>query len=121
MCQYYANADPILYESRTRTLRIEGVLTTIRLENFVWETISKMAEAEGSSTNELISTLHREVHSYRGECPNFASFLRVTALRYLALEASKGKAEPESTNSSVTNNELTQSIRRPSTQQKRVH
>jgi predicted DNA-binding ribbon-helix-helix protein len=102
MCQYYANADPILYESRTRTLRMEGVLTSIRLENFVWETISRMAEAEGTSTNELISTLHREVHSYRGECSNFASFLRVTALRYLALEATKGKEDPESTKPSAT-------------------
>jgi predicted DNA-binding ribbon-helix-helix protein len=102
MCQYYANADPILYESRTRTLRMEGVLTSIRLENFVWETISRMAEAEGLSTNELISTLYREVHSYRGECSNFASFLRVTALRYLALEATKGKEYPESTKPCAT-------------------
>ena len=33
MCEFFVTADPILYESRTRTLRIHGVLTSIRLEN----------------------------------------------------------------------------------------
>lgn len=90
MCEYYAGADPILYESRTRSIRIDGVLTSLRLENLVWDTLAKMAEAEGSSTNTLIAQLYREVLSRRGECPNFASFLRVTSLRYLNLIAEQG-------------------------------
>lgn len=92
MCEYYAGADPILYESRTRSIRIDGVLTSLRLENLVWDTLAKMAEAEGSSTNTLIAQLYREVLSRRGECPNFASFLRVTSLRYLNLMAEQGTA-----------------------------
>ena len=27
MCEFFVKADPILYESRTRTMRIHGVLT----------------------------------------------------------------------------------------------
>jgi predicted DNA-binding ribbon-helix-helix protein len=98
MCEYYAGADPILYESRTRSIRIDGVLTSLRLENLVWDTLAKMAEAEGSSTNTLIAQLYREVLSRRGECPNFASFLRVTSLRYLNLMAEQGtgKSNPKS-------------------------
>ena len=33
MCELYVKADPILYESRSRSLRICGVVTTLRLEN----------------------------------------------------------------------------------------
>ena len=29
MCELYVKADPILYESRSRTVRIHGVLTSI--------------------------------------------------------------------------------------------
>ena len=87
MCEYYTGADPILYESRTRSIRISGVLTSIRLENLVWDTLTEMAADEGVSTNALITQLYEEVGVPRGECSNFASFLRVTCLRYLSRRA----------------------------------
>ena len=33
MCEFFVKADPILYERRSRTVRIHGVLTSLRLEN----------------------------------------------------------------------------------------
>jgi predicted DNA-binding ribbon-helix-helix protein len=83
MCEFFVKADPILYESRSRTVRIHGVLTSIRLENMCWDTLAEMAADEGCTTNSLICTLHDEVLAHRGEVPNFASFLRVTCMRYL--------------------------------------
>ncbi len=83
MCEFFVKADPILYESRSRTIRIHGVLTSIRLENMVWDTLSEMAHEEGCTTNNLIVTFHDEILAHRGEVPNFASFLRVTAMRFL--------------------------------------
>ena len=83
MCEFFVKADPILYESRTRTVRIHGVLTSIRLENLVWDVLAEMAAAEGCPTNTLISTFHDEILQHCGEVPNFASFLRVTCMRYL--------------------------------------
>jgi len=83
MCEYFVKADPILYEQRTRSVRIHGMLTSIRLENTVWDVLGEMAEDEGCTTNALICTLHDEVLQHRGEVSNFASFLRVTCLRYL--------------------------------------
>jgi predicted DNA-binding ribbon-helix-helix protein len=83
MCEYFVKADPIQYEQRTRTIRIHGVLTSIRLENMVWDTLAEMAEAEGCTTNHLIVLFHDEILAHRGEVPNFASFLRVTAMRFL--------------------------------------
>lgn len=83
MCEYFVKADPIQYEQRTRTVRIHGALTSIRLENMVWDVLAEMAEAESRSTNSLIAQFHDEILAHRGELPNFASFLRVTSMRFL--------------------------------------
>jgi predicted DNA-binding ribbon-helix-helix protein len=83
MCEFFVKADPIQYEQRSRTVRIRNVLTSIRLENMVWETLAEMAREEGCTTNALIATFHDEILAHRGEVPNFASFLRVTVMRYL--------------------------------------
>mgnify|MGYP001420539867 CR=1 FL=1 len=83
MCEYFVKADPIQYEQRTRTIRIHGVLTSIRLENMVWDVLAEMAAAENCTTNHLIVQFHDEILAHRGEVPNFASFLRITGMRFL--------------------------------------
>lgn len=92
MCEFFVKADPIRYEQRSRTLRIHGVLTSIRLENMVWDILAEMAAAEGRTTNALIALFHAEVLAHRGEVPNFASFLRVTCMRYLQRELQRTEA-----------------------------
>ncbi|SDR93887.1 Predicted DNA-binding protein, contains Ribbon-helix-helix (RHH) domain [Pseudomonas asplenii] len=84
MCELYVKADPILYESRSRSLRIGGVVTTLRLENQFWDILSEMAEGEAVTTNQMITRLYEEVMDFRGEVVNFASFLRVGCTRYLS-------------------------------------
>ena len=83
MCEFFIKADPIQYEQRTRTVRIHGALTSIRLENMVWDVLAEIAEEESLTTNALISKFHDEILATRGEVLNFASFLRITCLRYL--------------------------------------
>ena len=83
MCEFFVKADPIQYEQRSRTIRIHGVLTSMRLENMVWDILAEMAEAEGRTTNSLIVQFHDEILAHRGEVPNFASFLRITCMRFL--------------------------------------
>ncbi|MDZ5457460.1 ribbon-helix-helix domain-containing protein [Azohydromonas lata] len=92
MCEFFVSADPILYESRTRTVRIRGVSTSIRMENFMWDTLAALAAEEGVTTNALIAQFHDEILRHRGDVQNFASFLRVTCLRYLRrkLDAAEG-------------------------------
>ena len=89
MCEIYVKADPILYESRSRSLRIHGCVTNIRLENLFWDILSELAGDEGMTSNQLITKLYDEIIEYRGEIENFSSFLRVTCLRYLALHRQK--------------------------------
>ncbi len=93
MCEFFVKADPILYEQRTRTIRIHGVLTSIRLENMVWDTLAEMAAAEDRTTNALIVQLHDEIVAHRGEVPNFASFLRVTCMRFMRRQIDHLQAE----------------------------
>jgi predicted DNA-binding ribbon-helix-helix protein len=92
MCDFFVQADPIQYEQRSRTVRIHGVLTSIRLENMAWDILAEMAAAEGRTTNALIALFHDEVLAHRGELPNFASFLRVTCMRYLLRRAQQAQA-----------------------------
>ena len=92
MCEFFVKADPILYEQRSRTMRIHGVLTSIRLENMAWDILAEMAAQEGRTTNALLSTFHDEILAHRGEVPNFASFLRVTCMRYLRRAQQAGEA-----------------------------
>jgi predicted DNA-binding ribbon-helix-helix protein len=84
MCELYVKADPILYESRSRSLRIRGLVTTLRLENQFWDILAQIAAVDGMTTNQLISKLYDEVLEYRGEVVNFASFLRVSCIRFLS-------------------------------------
>ena len=93
MCEIYVKADPILYECRSRSLRLHGAVTTIRLENMFWDVLSDIAGREGITTNELIAELHDEVLEHRSELSNMASFLRVSCLRYLVCEEGNGRTD----------------------------
>ncbi|MFV0679522.1 ribbon-helix-helix domain-containing protein [Ottowia sp.] len=102
MCEFFVAADPILYESRTRTVRIRGVSTSVRLENFVWDTLARLAAEEGVTTNALIVQFHDEILRHRGDVLNFTSFLRVTCLRYLSRKCDQMDALQESENALKT-------------------
>jgi predicted DNA-binding ribbon-helix-helix protein len=93
MCGIYVNADPILYESRTRALRIHGVVTTVRLENLFWDVLAEIAHRENLTTSQFAVKLYDELLALRGEPPvNFASFLRVCCLRYLSGNVARSDA-----------------------------
>ncbi|MFG6413947.1 ribbon-helix-helix domain-containing protein [Roseateles sp. DC23W] len=87
MCQVFISANPESYESRTRSVRLHGVVTSIRLENLHWEVLEEIAARDGMGVTPLIEKLYDELVHTRGAVGNFASFLRVSALRYMALLA----------------------------------
>ena len=66
MCEIYVKADPMLYESRSRSLRIHGGVTKIRLENHFWDILAEIAASDGYTTNQLIAKLYDELLDYRG-------------------------------------------------------
>lgn len=83
MCQIYASTEPARYDSEARSLRIQGCVTSIRLEKVFWGILEEMAAQAESSTPELINTLYTEVHQNFGEVCNFTSFLRTACTIYL--------------------------------------
>lgn len=87
MCEVFISASPESYESRTRSVRLHGVVTSIRLENLHWEVLEEIGARDGLSVTQLIEKLYDELVQARGAVGNFASFLRVSALRYMALQA----------------------------------
>ena len=87
MCEIFISASPESYASRTRSVRLHGVVTSIRLENLYWEVLDEIGQRDGMGVVQLIEKLYDELVEARGEVGNFASFLRVSALRYMALQA----------------------------------
>jgi len=90
MCEIFISAEPQQYDSRTRSIRLHGVVTSIRLENLFWQVLDEIAGRDGMTVAQLLERLYDELVQSRGEVGNFASFLRVSALRYEALMAHGG-------------------------------
>lgn len=89
MCEIFISASPESYASRTRSVRLHGVVTSLRLENLYWDVLAEIGGRDGMTVTQLIERLHDELVRSRGEVGNFASFLRVSALRYMALQAQR--------------------------------
>ncbi len=87
MCNIYVKADPIHYEQRTRSMRIRGVVTSIRLENLCWDVLARIASKDNLTTNQLISQLYDEVIERQGKVDNLSSFLRISCMRFLSYVA----------------------------------
>lgn len=87
MCEIFISAQPDSYASRTRSVRLHGVVTSIRLENLYWDVLEEIGLRDGMGVVQLIEKLYDELVEARGEVGNFSSFLRVSALRYMALQA----------------------------------
>lgn len=86
MCRLFIGAEPQLWQSVTRSLRIDGVVTSVRLENFFWSTLEEIAGRDDMSVSRLLGKLYEESRAEGHDLDNFASFLRVCCGRYLALQ-----------------------------------
>ncbi|ENO3978699.1 ribbon-helix-helix domain-containing protein [Aeromonas veronii] len=87
MCKLFVNGNQVLWNSTTRSLRIDGVTTSIRLENFFWNILEEISFRENLSVSKMISKLYFESLDADLDVGNFTSFLRVCCSRYLSLIA----------------------------------
>ena len=88
MCELFIKADARLWESTTRSLRIDGMATSVRLENFFWAKLEEIARRDRINVAQLIARLHHESIEAGHDLGNFTSFLRVCCARYLDLQLS---------------------------------
>ena len=86
MCEIFIRANAQSYAPESRSLRLHGVATSVRLEKLFWDVLQEIAERDGLRVTQLIERLYDELMAYRGEAANFTSFLRVSCLRYQMLQ-----------------------------------
>lgn len=84
MCRIFAEQTPERYAYETRSLRIGGHCTSLRLETAFWTILEEIARQEGFSVAKFATKLHDEVLERHGEVRNFASLLRCSCLIYLS-------------------------------------
>ncbi|WP_430460940.1 ribbon-helix-helix domain-containing protein [Thalassolituus sp. LLYu03] len=83
MCEIYSAAEPELFELKSRSIRIDGVVTSIRLEAIFWQLLEQIAEEADLTLGTFITRIYREVLERRGETGNFTSLLRVACTTHL--------------------------------------
>lgn len=80
MCNIFAGIARESYESHTRSVRLSGHSTSIRLEAVYWALLERLAAREGMSLSRFLTELHDEVIDLHGEARNFSSLLRCVCL-----------------------------------------
>ena len=83
MCQIFAGQAPERYEGETRSVRLGGHVTSVRLEQAYWEILEEVSRSQGMTLGKFITTLHDEVLELRGDVQNFTSLLRCACLTYV--------------------------------------
>lgn len=87
MCRIFASQDPSTYRGETRSIRLNGQSTSVRLEAAFWDVLDAIAAEQGFSTPGFLSKLHGEVLEIHGEARNFTSLLRCVCLEHLRRQA----------------------------------
>ena len=83
MCRIFAGIPHEIYESETRSLRLSGHATSLRLERAYWSLLEAIAEGQSMTLGRFLTELHDEVLELNGEARNFASHLRCVCLFHL--------------------------------------
>ena len=84
MCSMFSQIDPGSYAYQTRSVRLGGHATSIRLEASFWTVLEEIAVTQGMSLGRFLTKLHDEVLEFRGQAQNFTSLLRCSCLTYLS-------------------------------------
>ncbi len=95
MCHLFASQCPDSYGFETRSIRLNGQSTSVRLEKVFWDILEDIAASQRMSVPRFISTLHREILLLRGEVPNFTSHLRCICVTARTSAEPGGRARAE--------------------------
>ena len=67
----------------SRSVRLNGFATCLRLEEVYWEVLSDISRINNCSINTLLSYIDLEVHLRHGRVKNFSGFIRVVCVMHL--------------------------------------
>jgi predicted DNA-binding ribbon-helix-helix protein len=86
MCKLFIEANTELWKPSTRSIRIQGMVTSIRLEFNFWMVLEEIATRDSLTIPEMLNRLYQEALDARHDINNFTSFLRVCAMRFITLQ-----------------------------------
>ena len=86
MCRLFVGADPELWTSQTRSIRMDGMVTSVRLENMFWSILEEIAAKDEMNVPQLLHQLYNESIDEGHDLGNFTSFLRVCCTRFIDLQ-----------------------------------
>ncbi|MHB2249432.1 ribbon-helix-helix domain-containing protein [Pseudomonas fitomaticsae] len=72
--------DMALIRPLSRSVRLNGFATCMRLEQVYWNILGRMAEDNCCSVGALLSRVDREVHLRHGGVKNFSGLVRVVCV-----------------------------------------
>lgn len=119
MCRLFTGADPQLWESQTRSIRMDGMVTSVRLENMFWMILEEIAAKDDLNVPQLLHQLYNESLDEGHDLGNFTSFLRVCCLRFIDLKL-KGLLLPDGATNGISTEEILQ-IETDSLQNRRIY
>lgn len=72
-----------LAQPQSRSVRLNGLATCLRLEEVYWNILSQIASCNECSINAVLSYVDREVHLRYGGVKNFSGLIRVVCVAHL--------------------------------------
>jgi len=86
MCRLFIGANSELWTSQTRSIRMDGMVTSVRLESMFWTILEEIAAKDDLNVPQLLHQLYNESIDEGHDLGNFTSFLRVCCLRFMDLQ-----------------------------------
>ncbi|WP_376787824.1 ribbon-helix-helix domain-containing protein [Aliamphritea hakodatensis] len=83
MCHIFAGQNPESYRFITRSIRLDGHSTSVKLEAKFWLILDKIAHEQTMSTPQFLSCIYDEALTVNKDVPNFASLLRCACVLYM--------------------------------------
>lgn len=105
MCRLFIGANSHLWESQTRSIRMDGMVTSVRLETMFWTVLEEIAAKDDMNVPQLLHQLYNESIDEGHDLGNFTSFLRVCCLRYIDLQL-KGLLAPSGKENLLSTDEI---------------
>lgn len=95
MCHVFAGQDPANYAFETRSVRLMGHPTSVRLEARFWVVLEDISAEQGMPMSKFLSLLYEEALDIHGDVSNFASLLRCCCLNFLDAEFDNERLQAE--------------------------
>lgn len=80
---FVENFNMDLAQPQSRSVRLNGLATCLRLEGVYWNILAEIASCNGCSINAVLSYVDREVHLRYGGVKNFSGLIRVVCVTHL--------------------------------------